>query len=66
MDDYAFVRTRELISRSLLFLRENYISYYEKEPIKFLNIKGDYIMVITSDGLVVTYEEFLDLMRSER
>ena len=64
MDDYAFVRTRELISRSLLFLRENYISYYEKEPIKFLNIKGDYIMVITADGMVVTYEEFLDMQEN--
>ena len=63
-------KTREHISHSLFFfsailIRENYISYYEKEPINFLKHKRRLkTMVITADGLVVTYEEFLEMQEN--
>ena len=47
----------------LFFLfREKNTMYYEKESLEKFYIQRRIIMCITTDGLVVTYEEFLDLV----
>lgn len=53
---------------SFLFLsREKNNSFNEENTkTKKLHKKEIKIMVITNDGFVITYEEFLELVRSER
>ena len=52
----------------VLFLsREKNNSFNEENTKnKYISKKEIKIMVITNDGFVVTYEEFLELVRSER
>lgn len=52
----------------VLFLsREKNNSFNEENTKKTKNkLKEIKIMVITNDGFVITYEEFLELVRSER
>lgn len=54
----------------LLFLflsREKNSSFNEENTKTKIYIKKEIkIMVITNDGFVITYEEFLELVRSER
>nr|DAH05112.1 MAG TPA: hypothetical protein [Caudoviricetes sp.] len=38
------------------------IVYYEKKSLEKFYIRRRIIMCITADGLLVTYEEFLDLV----
>lgn len=62
----SYLRGFAIQASPLLFFsfRVKNMVYYEKKSLEKIYIKRRIIMCITTDGLVVTYEEFLDLVRN--